>query len=153
MTPSTSFIKGRKTFLQIFQSRISRLGVLVFALFFVSSILFEQHAAGIGHKAWLVSWAYADIFHPPEYDPKKVAFIARLKLHAELLQRPHTTRVVGLRPFGEECVIFTLEHFDPDEGIVQSKRTIWVRWKPWTMNNGEKILHEADARRLVNMRL
>ena len=136
-----------------FKSRAYRLGVLALVLFFLSSILLERHAARIGHKAWLVSWAYADIFHPPEYDPKKVEFIARLKLYADLLQEPHTFHIVGSRPIGEECIIFSLEHFDSNERAVQSKRAIWVRWKPWTMNNGEKILQEADARRLISRRL
>ena len=153
MTRSTLFKKEWKTLLNRFKSRAYRLGVLALVLFFLSSILFERHAARIGHKAWLISWAYADIFHPPEYDPNKVEFIARLKLYAELLQQPHTFRIVGSRPIGEECIVFSLEHFDSNEGTVQSKKAIWVRWKPWTMNNGEEILQEADARRLLSRRL
>ena len=151
MTLNNSFIKDRKTLLCIFQSRLYRLGLSVFVLFLLSSILFSQHAAGIGHKAWLVSWAYADIFHPPEYHAEKVEIIARKKLYAQF-DDPRTIQILSHRPFGEEGVIYTIQHFKPDGSILQTEKLVWVHWKPWTMNNGTTILHEADARQLVNAR-
>ena len=151
MTLNNSFIKDRKTLLCIFQSRLYRLGLSVFVLFLLSSILFSQHAAGIGHKAWLVSWAYADIFHPPEYDAEKVEIIARLKLYAQF-HDPRTIQILTHRPFGEECVIYTIQHLKPGGSAFQTEIPVWVHCKPWTMNNGTTILHEADARQLVNAR-
>ena len=151
MTLSNLIIKNRKTLLHIFKRRLYRLGILVFVLFLLSSILFSRHAAGIGHKAWLVSWAYADIFHPPEYDAEKVEVIARLKLYAQFPD-PRTIQILNHRPFGEECVIYTIQHLKPDGSKLQTENPIWVHWKPWTMNNGTTILHEADARQLVNAR-
>ena len=118
----------------------------------LSSILFSRHAVGIGHKAWLVSWAYADIFHPPEYDAEKVEIIARLKLYAQF-HDPRTIQILTHRPFGEECVIYTIQHFKPDGSILQTEKLVWVHWKPWTMNNGTTILRESDARQLVNTTL
>ena len=151
MTLNNLFIEGRKTLLHFFRSRFYRLGLSVFVLFLLSSILFSQHAAGIGHKAWLVSWAYADIFHPPEYDAEKVEIIARLKLYAQF-HDPRTIQILDHRPFGEECVIYTIQHLKPDGSAFQTEIPVWVHWKPWTMNNGTTILHEADARQLVNAR-
>ena len=151
MTLSNSFIKNQKMLLYIFQNRFYRLGLSVFVLFLLSSVLFSRHAAGIGHKAWLVSWAYADIFHPPEYDEEKVEIIARLKLYAQF-DDPRAIQILSHRPFGEEGVLYTIQHFKPDGSILQTEKLVWVHWKPWTMNNGTTILHEADARRLVNAR-
>ena len=151
MTLNNSFIKDRKTLLCIFQSRLYRLGLSVFVLFLLSSILFSRHASSFGHKAWLMSWAYADIFHPPEYDAEKVEIIARLKLYAQF-HDPRTIQILTHRPFGEECVIYTIQHLKPDGSAFQTEIPVWVHWKPWTMNNGTTILHEADARQLVNAR-
>ena len=109
MTLSNSFIKKRKTLLQIFRNRLYRLGLSVFVLFLLSSILFSRHAAGVGHKAWLVSWAYADIFHPPTYDAEKVELIARLKLYAQF-HDPRTIQILDHRPFGEEAIVYTIQH-------------------------------------------
>ena len=152
MTLNNLFIEGRKTLLHIFRSRFYRLGLSVFVLFLLSSILFSQHAAGIGHKAWLVSWAYADIFHPPEYDAEKVEMIARLKLYAQF-HDPRTIQILDHRPFGEEAIVYTVQHFKPDGSILQTEKIVWVHWKPWTMNNGETILRESDARQLVKATL
>ncbi len=152
MTLSNSFIKKRKTLLQIFQNRLYRLGLSVFVLFLLSSILFSRHAAGVGHKAWLVSWAYADIFHPPTYDAEKVELIARLKLYAQF-HDPRTIQILDHRPFGEEAIVYTIQHRNPDGSILQTEKLVWVHWKPWTMNNGETILRESDARQLVNATL
>lgn len=153
MTRNIFFNIEWKTLLYRFKSSAYRLGLLTFVLFFLSSILFERHAGVIGHKAWLISWAYADIFHPPEYDPKKVESMARVKLFDDLVHEPHNPQVVGARAFGEECIIFRLEYFDPEQGLVQSERAVWVHWKPWTMNNGYKILNEEDVKSLINHRL
>jgi hypothetical protein len=152
MTLSNSFSKSRKTLFQIFQSRLYRLGLSVFVLFLLSSILFSRHASRVGHKAWLMSWAYADIFHPPEYDAEKVEIIARLKLYAQF-HDPRTIQILGHRPFGEEAVIYTIQHFKPDGSILQTEKLVWVHWKPWTMNNGTTILRESDSRQLVNTTL
>lgn len=152
MTLNDLSTTNRKTLLHIFQSRLYRSGLSVFVLFFLSSILFSRHAAEIGHKAWLVSWAYADIFHPPEYDAERVEMIARLKLYAQF-HDPLTIEILEHRPFGEECVVYKIKHFKPDGSTLHTERPIWVHWKPWTMNNGSTILHEADARQLVNARL
>jgi hypothetical protein len=51
-----------------------------------------------------MSWAYADIFHPPEYDAETVEIIARLNLYAQF-HDPRTIQILGHRPFGEEAVI------------------------------------------------
>ncbi len=152
MTLSNSFIKNRKTLLHIFQRRHYRIRLSIFVLFLLSSVLFSRHAAEIGHKAWLVSWAYADIFHPPEYDAEKVEMIARLKLFTQF-HDPRTIEILEHRPFGEECVIYKIKLFKPDGSTFHTERPIWVHWKPWTMNNGSTILHETDARQLVNARL
>lgn len=152
MTLNDLSTTNRKTLLHIFQSRLYRSGLSVFVLFFLSSILFSRHAAEIGHKAWLVSWAYADIFNPPEYDAERVEMIARLKLYAQF-HDPRTIQILGYRPFGEECVIYKIKLSKPDGSTLHTERPIWVHWKPWTMNNGSTILHEADARQLVNARL
>ena len=138
--------------LHIFQNRLYRLGLSVFVLFLLSSILFSHHAAGVGHKAWLVSWAYADIFHPPKYDAEKVELIARVKLYAQF-HDPRTIQILDHRPFGEEAIVYTIQHFKPDGSILQTEKLVWVHWKPWTMNNGETILRESDARQLVNATL
>ena len=152
MTLSNSFIKNRKMLLHIFQNKPYRLGLSVFVLFLLSSILFSRHAAGVGHKAWLVSWAYTEIFHPPKYDPIKVEQVARMKLYAQF-RNPISVRILRYRPFGEECVVYTIEQSDSDGHKIQEERAVWVHWKPWTMNNGTTILREADARQLVNARL
>ncbi len=152
MTLSNSFIKNRKTLLHIFQHRLYRLGLSVFVLFLLSSILFSRHAAEVGQKAWLLSWAYTDIFHPPKYDPMKVEQVARMKLFAQF-RDPSTIRILGCRPFGEECVVYTIEQSYSDGRKLQKERMVWVHWKPWTMNNGTSILSEAGARQLVNASL
>ena len=99
-----------------------------------------------------MGWAYTDIFYPPEYDPEKVERIARAQLYAQFPDS-RTVRILGHRPFGEECVIYKIETFDAEGHKVQQERFVWVHWKPWTMNNGTTILREADARQLVNASL
>ena len=125
---------------------------MALSFFFLSSVLIARHAAAIGHKVWLVGWAYTDIFHPPKYDPEKVEHIARMKLYAQF-RDPSEVRILGHRPFGEECVIYKIETFDSDSRKRQQERIVWVHWKPWTMNNGTTILRESDARQLVNASL
>lgn len=139
---------NRGTLLSLFQRR-TRLSISLFILFFLSCTFFARHANTIGHKLWLVGWAYKDIFHPPEYDPVKVETIARMKLYAQF-HDPSIIRIVGHHPYGEECIVYTVEHFKSDGSTLQFTKKVRVHWKPWTMNNGEKILYESDARQLVN---
>ena len=152
MNISSPYISITTKFLRLLQSRSFRLSFFCFILFFLSSVLIARHAAAIGHKVWLVSWAYTDIFHPPEYDPEKVERIARMKLYAQF-NDPRNVRILGHRSFGEECVIYKIETCNPDSSDRQQERIVWVHWKPWTMNNGTTILREANARQLVNASL
>lgn len=152
MNTSRPYISPRKKTFRLLQNRSFRIGLFGFVLFFLSSVLIARHAAAIGHKVWLVGWAYTDIFHPPKYDPEKVEHIARMKLYAQF-RNPSEVRILGHRPFGEECVIYKIETFDSDSRKRQQERIVWVHWKPWTMNNGDTILRETDARQLVNASL
>ncbi len=152
MNTSRPYILARKNTYPLHQNRSFRLGLIAFVLLFLCSVLIARHAAAIGHKVWLVGWAYTDIFHPPKYDPEKVEHIARMKLYAQF-RNPSEVRILGHRPFGEECVIYKIETFDSDSRKRQQERIVWVHWKPWTMNNGTTILRESDARQLVNASL
>lgn len=152
MNTSRPNILARKKTFRLLQNSSFRIGLLGFVLFLLSSVLIARHAAAIGHKVWLVGWAYTDIFHPPKYDPEKVEHIARMKLYAQF-RDPREVLILGHRPFGEECVIYKIETLDSVGRKRQHERIVWVHWKPWTMNNGTTILREADARQLVNASL
>lgn len=90
----------------------------------------------VGHKVWLIAWAYESIFHPPAYDATAVTQVARMRLTGWWEGVPGF-RVLECRDFGEEAREFLVEYVDEEGAPVKRVVRVWVRWKPWTMNNGE----------------
>jgi len=106
---------------------------------------FAAYPQVIGHKYWLVAWAYRSIFHPPKYDAEKVTRIARERLLGWWQDIPGF-RIIDQRDFGEEAREFLVE-YKGDEGELQQKVVrIWVRWKLWSQSNGEDIIYGDSFR-------
>jgi len=106
------------------------------------AIGFRAYPEIVGHKVWLISWAYQSIFHPPEYNPEAVTWIARQRLlswYGELAK----FRIIRMREWGEEARDFFIEY--EENGVtVQRIKRVWVRWKIWTQNNGEDIIYQGQ---------
>jgi hypothetical protein len=98
----------------------------------------------VGHKVWMLSWAYRSIFNPPEYDAARITRIARERLLGWWKDIPGF-RIVDQRDFGEEAREFLIEHLDSDGTVTKKIVRIWVRWKLWTQNNGEDIIYKAPG--------
>ena len=103
---------------------------------------FAAYPQVVGHKYWLVSWAYRSIFNPPEYDAEKVTRIARERLLGWWKDIPGF-RIIDQRDFGEEAREFLVEHLDASGNVTQKIVRIWVRWKLWSQNNGEDIIYQT----------
>ena len=106
---------------------------------------FAAYPQVVGHKYWLVAWAYRSIFHPPKYDPERVTRIAKEKLINWWRDIPGF-RIIDQRDFGEEAREFLVEHLDASGNVTQKAVRIWVRWKLWTQNNGEDIIYGDSLR-------
>lgn len=117
-----------------------------FLLLAGSSLGFVAYPQIVGHKIWLISWAYQAIFHPPAYDAEAVTRIARMRLIGWWKDVPGF-RIIDWREFGEEARDFLIEYVDEDGTTVQEVQRIWVRWKSWTQNNGEDIIYQGDGNR------
>lgn len=100
---------------------------------------FAAYPQVVGHKLWLISWAYQTIFHPPKYDAEAVTKIARMRLETHWGGKPGF-RVLDWRDFGEEAREFLVELTGEDGKPTQTIIRIWVRWKPWAMNNGDGVI-------------
>jgi len=103
---------------------------------------FAAYPQVIGHKFWLISWAYRSIFDPPKYDAEKVTRIARERLLKWWRDIPGF-RIIDQRDFGEEAREFLVEHLDSEGNVTRKIVRIWVRWKLWSQNNGEDIIYQA----------
>ena len=103
---------------------------------------FAAYPQVVGHKVWLLSWAYRSIFTPPSYDAERVSRIARQKL-VNWWQDIPGFRIIDQRDFGEEAREFLVEHLDSEGNVTRKIVRIWVRWKLWTQNNGEDIIYQA----------
>jgi hypothetical protein len=104
---------------------------------------FAAYPQVVGHKLWLLSWAYTAIFNPPTYNAEAVTWIARQRLIKWYEEVPGF-RILDWREFGEEARDFLIEFIDAAGNKVVKKKRVWVRWKLWTQNNGEDIIYGAD---------
>lgn len=104
---------------------------------------FRAYPEIVGHKVWLISWAYQSIFHPPEYNAQAVTWIARQRLLGWYEGVPGF-RILDWREYGEEGRDFLIEFIDRDGKTVVKKKRVWVRWKLWTQNNGEDIIYQGQ---------
>ena len=95
----------------------------------------------VGHKVWLIGWAYQSIFDPPEYNAQAVTRIAHGKLVGWYGHLPGF-KVIRMREWGEEARDFFVEYEEEGETVQRIKR-VWVRWKLWSQNNGEDIIYQA----------
>lgn len=123
--------------------------VVVYPLVFliVGLVLgFAAYPQTVGHKLWLISWAYQSIFHPPQYNADVVTKIARRRL-LDLYGRQPGFRIIDWREFGEEARDFLVEYVDEDGKPFQTVQRVWVRWKLWTQNLGEEIVYEGHGDR------
>lgn len=101
---------------------------------------FAAYPQVVGHKLWLISWAYQSIFHPAPYDPDAVTRIATMKLMAHWRHKPGFT-LIDWRDFGEEAREFRIELTGPDGTPERKLIRVWVRWKNWAVNNGEDMFY------------
>lgn len=108
---------------------------------------FAAYPQVVGHKLWLISWAYQSIFHPPEYNAEAVTIIARMRL-AGWYEGVPGFRILEWREFGEEGRDFLIEYTGDDGSPVKKVKRVWVRWKLWAQNNGEDIIYGAEPERL-----
>lgn len=104
------------------------------------AIGFRAYPEIVGHKVWLISWAYQSIFHPPTYNAEAVTWIARRRLIGWYDDVPGF-RIIDWREFGEEARDFLIEFLDRDGNKIVQKKRVWVRWKLWSQNNGEDIIY------------
>ena len=119
--------------------------VVVYPLLLIiggASLGFAAYPQLVGHKYWLVSWAYRSIFNPPTYDAEKVTRIARERLLGWWRDIPGFT-IIDQRDYGEEAREFLIEHLDDEGKVIRKIVRIWVRWKLWSQNNGEDIIYQA----------
>jgi hypothetical protein len=103
---------------------------------------FAAYPQVVGHKYWLISWAYRSIFHPPKYNAEAVTRIATERLTKWWRDVPGFT-IIDWRDFGEEAREFRVEHLDAEGNVVRKLVRVWVRWKLWSQNNGEEIIYKA----------
>lgn len=123
--------------------------VVVYPLVFLlvgGGLGFAAYPQVIGHKIWLISWAYRCIFHPPAYDAETVTRIARMRLVGWWQDVPGF-RILDWREFGEEAREFLIEYVDDDGTTVQAVKRVWVRWKSWSQNNGEGVIYQGEGDR------
>ena len=126
---------------------ISASRVVVYASAFLLGVAilgFAAYPQAVGHKLWLISWAYRSIFHQPVYDAEAVTRIARMRLIGWWEHVPGF-RILDWREYGEEAREFLIEYVDRDGTTVQAVKRVWVRWKSWAQNNGEDIIYGADT--------
>lgn len=91
---------------------------------------FAAYPQVVGHKAWLISYAYNSIFNPPTYNAEAVTRIATERLTKWWRDAPGFT-IIDWRDFGEEAREFLIEHLDDDGKVIRKIVRIWVRWKLW----------------------
>lgn len=115
----------------------------VLALVLGLAIGFRAYPEIVGHKVWLISWAYQSIFYPPTYNPDAVTWIARQRLLGWYEGVPGF-RILDWREWGEEARDFLIEFIDGEGKTVVKKKRVWVRWKLWTQNNGEDIIYQGQ---------
>lgn len=104
---------------------------------------FAAYPQIVGHKLWLLSWAYTAIFNPPAYNAEAVTWIARQRLIKWYEEVPGFC-ILDWREFGEEARDFLIEFIDRDGKTVVKKKRVWVRWKLWTQNNGEDMIYQGQ---------
>lgn len=107
------------------------------------AIGFRAYPEIVGHKVWLISWAYQSIFNPPEYNAEAVTWIARQRLIHWYEEVPGF-RILSWREFGEEARDFLIQFVDAEGKTVVKKKRVWVRWKLWSQNNGEDIIYQGQ---------
>lgn len=107
---------------------------------------FVAYPQVVGHKLWLMSWAYQSIFRPPEYRAWAVTWIAERKLFAHFFDK-EDVRILECREDGEEMRVFVVQYAGPDGHPVIENKRIWVRWKLWTQNNGEDLIYKGGEPR------
>jgi len=90
--------------------------VIIYPLVFLvvgGGLGFAAYPQIIGHKIWLISWAYRSIFYPAPYDAEAVTRIATMKLMAHWSHKPGFT-LIDWRDFGQEAREFRIELTGPD---------------------------------------
>lgn len=123
--------------------------ILYPAIFLIAGLVvgFASHPQVVGHKLWLISWAYQSIFHPPTYNAEAVTLIARMRL-TSWYGEVQGFRIIDWREYGEEARDFLIEYTGDDGKPVTERKRVWVRWKLWTQNNGEDIIYGNGPQRL-----
>ena len=121
--------------------------VVIYPLVFLlvgGGLGFAAYPQVVGHKLWLISWAYQSIFHPAPYDAEAVTRIATARLLKHYGHKPGF-RLIDWRDFGEEAREFRIELTGEDNKPERQIVRIWVRWKNWAVNNGESIIYQGEA--------
>ena len=121
--------------------------VVIYPLVFLlvgGGLGFAAYPQVVGHKLWLISWAYQSIFHPAPYDAEAVTRIATARLLKHYGHKPGF-RLIDWRDFGEEGREFRIELTGPDNQPTRHLIRIWVRWKNWAVNNGEDIIYQGEG--------
>ena len=121
--------------------------VVIYPLVFLlvgGGLGFAAYPQVVGHKLWLISWAYQSIFHPAPYDAEAVTRIATARLLKHYGHKPGF-RLIDWRDFGEEAREFRIELTGADNKPQRHLIRIWVRWKNWAVNNGEDIIYQGEG--------
>ena len=121
--------------------------VVIYPLVFLlvgGGLGFAAYPQVVGHKLWLISWAYQSIFHPAPYDAEAVTRIATARLLKHYGHKPGF-RLIDWRDFGEEAREFRIELTGQDNQPTRHLIRIWVRWKNWAVNNGEDIIYQGEG--------
>ena len=121
--------------------------VVIYPLVFLlvgGGLGFAAYPQVVGHKLWLISWAYQSIFHPAPYDSEAVTRIATARLLEHYGHKPGF-RLIDWRDFGEEAREFRIELTGADNQPTRHLIRIWVRWKNWAVNNGEDIIYQGEG--------
>ena len=121
--------------------------VVIYPLVFLlvgGGLGFAAYPQVVGHKLWLISWAYQSIFHPAPYDAEAVTRIATARLLKHYGHKPGF-RLIDWRDFGEEAREFRIELTGQDNQPQRHLIRIWVRWKNWAVNNGEDIIYQGEG--------
>ena len=100
------------------------------------AIGFRAYPDVVGHKVWLLSWAYQSIFNPPEYNRDAVTWMARSRL-LYIFQDVPGFRILKVFEVGEEARDFLIEYIDDSGSLKKVRKRVFVHWKLWTQNNGE----------------
>ena len=121
--------------------------VVIYPLVFLlvgGGLGFAAYPQVVGHKLWLISWAYQSIFHPAPYNAEAVTRIATARLLKHYGHKPGF-RLIDWRDFGEEAREFRIELTGQDNQPTRHLIRIWVRWKNWAVNNGEDIIYQGEG--------